>query len=258
LNDSKSNVSQRLFGTESESRLAVEEGYAPGDVGRDSPCLLYLSGLQGLDPELFQQIHRLIASREYLDPLGHRWRLSSNLLIFGAMSFPNEVVNVTPEHWVTSVFANILQIIPRFSTDELAVLCGNILRIEIIDRTPFSNILELLEQSLRSADDGLHSLRRWLQSLATEALPTNILNLSQVSQIIARDIDYLLRKIEYRGNFLSQAKFNLWSQQFPSDMRYYPSVILKNIADKYYIGSQKYHSRFCQVGTFDRVFCNRL
>lgn len=49
VEDLQKSVSERLFGSRQEAERAELGGPPPGELGRSSPTLLYLSGIQGLD-----------------------------------------------------------------------------------------------------------------------------------------------------------------------------------------------------------------
>ena len=57
---------------------------------------------------------------------------------------------------------------------------------------------------------------------------------------IAEDINWILPRIQYRGRTVSNVAFQAWAKQFPADIRAIPVHIVREIAERYYIGTAQY------------------
>lgn len=97
-------LTKYLFGSNREARRAKENGQAPGELGRHTKSLIYLSGIQHLNESLHLPFQRLITQRLYLDDLGTTWELSPETLIVASLDDLQQSLVVGSEHWLTTIF----------------------------------------------------------------------------------------------------------------------------------------------------------
>lgn len=240
VEDLQKSVSERLFGSRQEAERAELGGPPPGELGRSSPTLLYLSGIQGLDRGLDQSLHRLITTRNYVDAIGQRWDMHEDVWIVGGLTFPSQQGRISPEHWLCTAFQHRLRITLPTSPDDLFVVCTSIIEelgVSCIVDSSVSRLFTLLPQ----VPDNLDALRRWLETAAYAATGDSPITDAVLQRAMQEDLQAILPRISYRGRQVTLVDFRRWAEQFPLDLQPLATHIVREIAEYYYISAQKFH-----------------
>jgi len=240
VEDLQKSVSERLFGSRQEAERAELGGPPPGELGRSAPTLLYLSGIQGLDRGLDQSLHRLITTRNYVDAIGQRWDMHEDVWIVGGLTFPSPHGRISPEHWLCTAFQHRLRITPPASSDDLLVVCTSIVEELGMPRILDSSVTRLFTL-LPQVPDNLDALRRWLETVAYTATVDSPITDAVLQRAMQEDLQAILPRISYRGRQVTLPDFRRWAEQFPLDLQPLATHIVREIAEYYYIGAQKFH-----------------
>lgn len=233
-----SQIKESLFGSEEEARIAQDENRLPGDIGRYEPSLIYLSGLEYLNTDLFHTFQRLIERREYVDALGNRWTVSVNLWLLTSLTFPHKSTTVDPNHRLCTAFKRRFYLEFPNDIDDIQLVACNMAQEFKRNISSESSMLEFLSVVSRN-DDHFRTLYRLLERaslLANETITVENLNCAMID-----DVEWNLSQITYRGNSISKENFKKWIHQFPNHLQPLATHLVSQIAKKYYIGLQRFH-----------------
>lgn len=230
-------VMQRLAGS---TRADSSEG-GLGELFRDRPTVIYLSGIQGIDAQLLQFLQSVIANRTCISVNGVKQSVPESIWILGAHTFPVDPYSIGPEHWVCAAFARQVRIMPPSANDELLLICRNIAQ----DLTGMPVVSEAICNSLLQGSqlliDNLSSLRRGLETALVITGDLQKVTEDILNQAMTEDISWVLPRLEYRGKRLTTEAFGQWRNQFPPEFRAIASDIVLKIARRYYTGAEKYY-----------------
>jgi len=123
---SAASLRQRLFGGADEAAKATAAGSAPGDAGIGPGSILFFSGLENLHPDFWQDFHRLLTTRKYVDGGGTEWALATDVWIIVGITTLVRQPQVDLSHWLCTAFHRRYGIIPIASPHELRSICSSI------------------------------------------------------------------------------------------------------------------------------------
>lgn len=233
-------VIERLVGTRSAAEYALASGSPPGELGSSGPGLVYLSGLQDSDGDLCQILHGLLTNRSYVDQRGVRWNIADTLWIVGSHTVNIQGSKLTPQHWICAAFDRRLTVLPPSSHDELIQICTNIAE-ELAGTTPVPESILELASGLSQSNDNLHSLRRWMEQSIAIAGKLDLVTRETVKEVVCEDLRWLLCKLQYRGCEVTMEAFRSWWEQFPHEVKPLATHIVRQIAERYYVGARQFH-----------------
>ena len=229
-------IRERLCGTLKEAETSKSP---PGELGRSAPTLLFFSGLQNVEADLIQTLHQVLSTRQYVDPSGNRWRLHDDIWIACALTFPvNEPHTVSPEHWLVTAFQARMAVEAPSSEAELMAVCESIaaeqLSKPLIDPAIGTTLMDVVGRI-----DNLRAVRRWMEWMAGHQTNGRV-TVETLQDAMAEDLSWILPKIQYRGQELTIGGFQAWARQFPKSIQTAAVQIVRDIADRYYIGTTQY------------------
>ncbi len=240
VNDAAISVSKRLFGSPFYRDTVEADRSPPGELGRDSPTLLYLSGLQHVDIALCQDLQRLVTTRKYIDSFGVSWSVSEDLWIVAGFVYPERDRTINIDHWLCRAFTYRLEISPYVLSSELICVCENIIReygsaleadLDIVDQLPF----------VLNAPDNLHALRRWIEAIVCSPENFDSFSVDSLMWAIRRDTYGLLDRLIYRGYTLPPDRLESWYNQFPPELQPLAVHLVNQIDQQYYIGQREFY-----------------
>jgi hypothetical protein len=237
-------VLKLLFGDTSEAERARADHLPPGEIGRASSSLVYLSGLERADPSLLGRLHALIARRTYLDALGTVWRTSADTLLVAALTFPADLSPINPGHWIANVFDCRIPVEPPRHVSELFEIGEEIVRDHGAVLEP--SVQRILQTILQSRHN-LHTLRRWLERACIEAAVTGRLGEREIRSALLGDLSWLLERTPYRGIELQQRRLEQWLNQFPDDLQGLALHLVQCIGNHYYISAAQFHDGLARL-----------
>jgi len=234
--DTADAVSKHLFGSREDAERARESGSPPGEIGRTSSNVIYLSDIEAIDRHLLRMLRVLIVRRAYTDALGMDWRVSDDTVLIGGLSSRNSATDF--EHLTTSAFDCRIPVEPPKDLSEVFVIASAIAgEFGVVLDEAAENVLQPALQTR----DHLDAVRRWLELACIASTGLGRLRESDVSSAIAQDCEWLLERVPYRGRIPSRKRLEDWLQQFPKDIQGIAIDLVRSIAERYYISASTFH-----------------
>lgn len=233
-------VAELLFGALSEAQRAETHDAPPGLLGHTSSTFIFLSGLENLDPTLWNSFSSLIATKTYRDLLGRYWRISADAWIVGALKTGGSDFLIGPEHWLCTAFERRAGISPPTLSDDMLAICRSILSEGPAGRELDASLGDFFS-SAPSIPDHLHSIRRWVETANAAGKAPVPLTRSELEAAMVEDLRWVLAKMSYRGVDLSITQFSNWANQFPLKLRPIAAHLVRQIADYYFIGQSDFY-----------------
>ena len=240
------NVRETLFGTACPAHSLIADDRAPGEAGRDAPSMLYLTGLENIDASLIAALVRLLSRGRYVDATGKEWSVSDSLWVVGGLVFAVKDPTVTSESFLSTYFHYRLSITTPHERDDLIVILESMLWVsDCKTMVDFSagNVAEIVAQT----SDGLHALRRWVESIAAEGESGRPIGENELRRAMLEDMKWLLQRIPYRGRELTLDHVGKWVAQFPREIQSLATLLVRRISAHYYMSQQKYHDALADL-----------
>lgn len=243
LSDSAEFIRMRLFGKLGNTTEATATGVIPGipgELGQSSEMVLLLTGLECTSPDLFQDIHRLLTKRSYIDANGNVWMIGTDVWIIAILTEWKEDetnISVALNHWICTCFEHQLRLDKPERLEDLEVIAKSMLEKQntCLLETPD---LELLE-TVQNAPDCLHALRRWLTNSVPHAGIEGGIDRQRINDAILNDLKTIFSRLRFRGGQLDSEKFEKWAAQFGA-LRPTAIHLLQWIARAYFISDREY------------------
>lgn len=233
-------VRQRLFGSQRDAANADEFGIFPGECGSDDGTVLYLSGLHNADPELHQELHTLIASRQYRDAMGRRWPLDDTMGLVAAITVDNSLISeagIGLSHWLCTAFKHVVQVDLTENLESFVQVCS-IMALEY-EQEWAEQPDATLHRIAKTIPDRLHAVRRSIANTAITGSGAKKLTRARIQRQLFNDLQALLTRVPYRAQPLTAANFEKWAIQF-GEHRALAITIIRQVVERYYISSQEY------------------
>jgi hypothetical protein len=90
--------------------------------------------------------------------------------------------------------------------------------------------------------DHLHTVFRWMRAVVSHAASPNPVDLASLQLARDGDVEFHLRRIDYCASPPRIEAFREWQARFPEDLRPLAVVIVRQIAERYYIAHERYWS----------------
>lgn len=241
-------VTRLLFGDGSEAQRARTDNVPPGEIGRGSSSLIYLSGLERTDPSILGRLHALIARRTYTDELGNAWRVSDDTVLAAALTFPAHPSGLDAGHWIVTAFDCRVPIDISRDPSELLEISQCIVSGIVSDFVLNLDLgVEGILQAALQTKDNLHALRRWLERACIEAAVTGHLGQREFRTALLADLDWLFDQVPYRGHVIERARMDRWMNQFPEALQGLALRLVQRIASDYYISQAQFHEALARL-----------
>ena len=228
----------RLIGKQLEGERALASNTAPGDLGRSSTTLLYFSGLEDLAPESWQEFHKLLTKRRYVDANGTEWLLNRDTWLIGGLTTGIGGAHVGISHWICTAFQRRCSVVLDDSPDELFAIARSI----VADIMPSFQVAVSVAEAFRNIPlphDHLHAVRRWIESLIRMGKEIDQAGLECAVQ---EDLGFSLHRVVYRGRPTSYSDVRSWLEQFRDELRPIAVHLLKELAAKFYVSQSDIYS----------------
>jgi DNA polymerase III delta prime subunit len=240
------NVEEMLFGTLIEAQNASDRRAAPGILGGASSTLVYLSGIENLEPSLWNSFSLVTSTKTFKDILGNSWRISTDVWIVGALKVSSSEFLIGPEHWLCTTFEQRTRISPPTDVSDLLAICRSILSELPGSPTLDASLTEFFTDK-PSISDHLHSIRRWIEIASSPHRGGGPLTRGRLEAAMVDDLEWALARLTYRGVTLTPAQFSRWADQFNHDLRPMAAHLVRQIADHYFIGSANFYQVLDEV-----------
>jgi hypothetical protein len=231
-------VIETLCGAPDLAEVATRINPSPGELGHPGPRLIYMSHLEALHPSLFQTIAKILNSRVYTDRAGKERKLSEDLWLACGLTLDLSGT-VAPNHWLTAAF-QISVNVPDPSTASSFQLVAENITAQLSAGTIVSPEVGELLAAQKPFGQNLHAVRRWVASAFGKAT-NKLLDTICVQKAIIDDLEWVIRRIEYRGGRLELRHVKRWLGQMDSK---YHSIALRLVwllAQRYFISADEYY-----------------
>jgi len=235
--DTPEAVLSRLIGSREQALNAESIGTAPGALGTLGPTLVFLSMLEGMSLGLAQVIHEIVTARRYTDLAGRRWRISDDLWMVGSYTYSRAAL-IAPDHWLISAFERRFEIRAANEPDEIVVIADSIAS-QLGGSLLLDDAAKAIIGTVIGTNTQLHLLRRLLE-IAVEQSNGEAIGTVQLRRALVESSAWLLARVPYQGREIELSLFERWLDQFPDELRPVASHLVRQIAERYYIGQQDY------------------
>ena len=236
----RKNVEELLFGKLAEAQSLGQKRSAPGFFGANPQALIYLSGIENLDPVLWNALASVATSRAFRDALGYSWRVSPDAWIVGGLKVSSSDYLVGPEHWLCAAFEQRMRILPPTNPNDLLTVCRSVLSELPVVRALDPSLTEFFLNG-PTIPDNLHSIRRWVEIASSNLNNNGPLTRGDLEAAMVEDLRWVLARLSYRGVNLTLPQFSRWADQFRRDLRPLAAHLVRQIADSYFIGSTDFY-----------------
>jgi hypothetical protein len=230
------------------------EDDGPGFVGRSSPMVLYLGGLESVPASLVVDLEILLRNGIYVDASGSECRRGANLRIVGGM---RTIVGRQPSlaEVLVRAFGQVIRVPPlRERPEDLIGLAEHYLaRYEtaFVLTAEAAEVLRALDYSDSESGtaanaDRLKELINRTADRVIGRMPSEILQ-ADLEAALIDDLAFIHPPLTIRGEAVNRQGLNDWVMQFPADLRVLAVQLLNKCLSKYYCNSARWWQSLRQL-----------
>jgi hypothetical protein len=231
-------VRQALFGLDSPSG---SDGVLGGVESADETIVLYLSGLESVDPTLHQELHRVVSAGKYVDGSGQTASVFPGAWIVGGLEVVGngrKSVHVDQQHWLCTAFRHSFAV--SVCDDPKSLWQIFVSTAEEFGREIDAGSRDEILALVRRAPDGLRAVKRWVTNACVGSESGVPISHEELLAQVFSELAPCLSGLKYRGEEVTLTAFSAWADQFGSQ-KSYALMIVRAIAESYFIDAREFH-----------------